>query len=187
MKNDDIYPDTGSSLRGKTRVWVNSPVVGNTIIALIILNAITIGLETSSTMMAHFGGVLIAIDHIILGVFVAEIGAKMFAEGWRFFRRPWNIFDFLVVGIALVPSSGPLAVLRTLRILRVLRLISALPRLRFVVEALLHALPGIGGDRHADDGDLLRRRGHDHRFFQRHPGPSGSAPSAAPCTPCSKS
>jgi voltage-gated sodium channel len=144
MTNDDGEPSV-YSLRDRVGVWVNSPTARNTIIALITLNAITLGLETSTAMMARFGALLLAIDHIVLGVFVAEIGAKLFACGWRFFRQPWNVFDFLVVGVALVPSSGPLAVLRTLRILRVLRLISVLPRLRFVVEALLHALPGISG------------------------------------------
>ncbi len=133
------------SFRDKVDLWVNSATVQKTIITLIILNAITFGLETSASVMAHLGTVLIAIDHIILGVFVIEIGLKLFASGWRFFRQSWNVFDFLVVGVALAPSSGPLAVLRTLRVLRVLRLISALPRLRFVVESLLHALPGIGG------------------------------------------
>jgi len=94
--------------------------------------------------MADYGDLLHVADRAILAVFVAEIAAKLFAFGWRFFRDPWNVFDFLVVGIALVPASGPLAVLRTLRVLRVLRLVSTVPRLRMVIEALLHAIPGIG-------------------------------------------
>ena len=76
-------------------------------------------------------------------MFVIEIATKLFAYGTRFFRDPWNVFDFVIVGIALVPASGPLTVLRVLRILRVLRLLSLVPRLRFVVESLLHAVPGI--------------------------------------------
>ena len=67
----------------------------------------------------------------------------MYAFRLGFFKSAWNVFDFIVVGIALVPSSGPLAVLRALRVLRVLRLISMLPQLRLVVEALLKAIPGI--------------------------------------------
>jgi len=59
------------------------------------------------------------------------------------FHDPWNVFDFIIIAIALTPDSGPLAVLRALRILRVLHLISMVPRLRFVVESLLHAIPGI--------------------------------------------
>jgi voltage-gated sodium channel len=94
--------------------------------------------------MSRYGDVLITLDRIILGVFVLEILVKLLAFDLRFFRNPWNVFDFIIIGIALVPASGPLAVLRTLRVLRVLRLVSMMPRLRFVVEALLHALPGIG-------------------------------------------
>lgn len=101
-------------------------------------------METSTSLMASVGGLLHNLDRAFLTVFVVEIAIKLYARGWRFFRDPWNVFDFVIVGVALVPGSGPLSVLRTLRVLRVLRLISALPRLRFIVEALLGALPGIG-------------------------------------------
>ena len=93
--------------------------------------------------MLAFGFWLLALDHFILSVFVVEISAKLYAYRWRFFHDPWNVFDFLIVAIALIPASGPMAVLRALRILRVLRLISMVPRLRFVVESLLQAIPGI--------------------------------------------
>jgi voltage-gated sodium channel len=129
--------------RDRVGEWIESPRAQHAIIALIVVNAITLGLETSSIVMARVGVFLIALDHAILAVFVLEIVAKLYAHGWRFFREAWNVFDFLVVGIALVPASGPLAVLRSLRILRVLRLIAKAPRLRFVVESLLHAVPGI--------------------------------------------
>jgi voltage-gated sodium channel len=110
------------------------------VIALIILNAITLGLETSQQVMDSVGGLLKLIDRTLLGVFVAEILVKLFAFRAGFFRNPWNVFDFIVIGIALIPSSGPLSVLR---VLRVLRLISLIPRFRFVVESLLRAIPGI--------------------------------------------
>ena len=132
------------SFRQTLGAWVENPRVQNLIIALIVLNAIILGLETSPAIMERIGPLLLTLDGIILGVFVVEIAMKLIAQGPAFFRRGWNIFDFLVVGIALVPASGPLAILRALRILRVLRLLSMLPRLRFVVEALLHSLPGIG-------------------------------------------
>jgi len=132
------------SLRQTLGTWVESKRVQNFIIGLIVINAIILGMETSPTIMTHIGPQLLALDKLILGVFVVEIGLKLIAQGLGFFRRGWNIFDFVVVGIALVPASGPLAILRALRVLRVLRLLSMLPRLRFVVEALLHSLPGIG-------------------------------------------
>jgi voltage-gated sodium channel len=131
------------SHRARIGAWIESPLVQRVIIALIVINAVTLGLETSATVMAHSGPALKFFDHVVLAVFVLEISAKLFAFRLAFFRNAWNLFDFIIVGIALIPASGPLAVLRALRVLRVLRLISGVPRLRFVVEALLQAVPGI--------------------------------------------
>ena len=114
------------------------------ITAIIVLNAITLGLETSKTAMEIAGGLLITVDRTILAIFVAELVAKMFVYRTRFHHDPWNIFDFIVVGIALLPATGSLSVLRALRILRVLRLVSAVPSMRRVVTALMHAIPGMG-------------------------------------------
>jgi voltage-gated sodium channel len=129
--------------RERIGAWIESAPVQRFIVVVIVLNAITLGLETSGTLMASWGWLLHLLDAAALTVFVVEIGLKLYAFGLRFFRGAWNLFDFAVVAIALVPASGPLAVLRTLRVLRVLRLISTVPRLRFVVEALLKAVPGI--------------------------------------------
>jgi voltage-gated sodium channel len=129
--------------RERLGAWIESRRVQGFIIGVIVLNALTLGLETSAAVMADFGPVLHGLDRAILSVFVVEIGIKLYARGPGFFREPWNVFDFVVVGIALVPASGPLSVLRVLRVLRILRLISMVPRLRFVVEALLRAVPGI--------------------------------------------
>jgi voltage-gated sodium channel len=130
-------------IRERLGAWIESKRVQVLIVGLIVLNAVTLGLETSESVMAALGELLHWLDRGILTVFVVEIGLKLYARGSGFFREPWNVFDFVVVGIALIPSSGPLAVLRALRVLRVLRLVSMVPRLRFVVEALLRAVPGI--------------------------------------------
>lgn len=113
------------------------------IIALIVINAITLGLETSPEAMAAAGGLLKAIDRVILGFFVIEIALRLYAFGPRFFRDPWSLFDFAIVAVALMPSSGAFSVLRALRILRVLRLISVVPSLRKVVGGLITSLPGL--------------------------------------------
>jgi len=104
---------------------------------------VILGLETSSTAMAHWGGPLQLLDQVILGVFVVELAVRMTAHGWRFFRDPWSIFDFIVVAIALMPAAGPFAVLRALRVLRVLRLVTMIPSMRRVVAGLLSAIPGL--------------------------------------------
>lgn len=111
---------------------------------LIVVNAITLGLETSPVLVAQYGTVLHFIDHALLGVFVVELAAKMVVYRGAFFRDPWRIFDFLVVGISLLPASGPLSILRALRVLRVLRLVSIIPSMRRVVGGLFHALPSMG-------------------------------------------
>ena len=138
---------TPSSPPGRWRAqlcaWVETARIQRVIMALIVLNAVLLGLETSATVRAHVGGLLYVLDHMILAVFVIEIGAKLLGHGGKFFRSGWNIFDFIVVGIALVPSAGPFGVLRALRILRVLRLLSVVPKMRQVVESLLRAVPGI--------------------------------------------
>ena len=115
-----------------------------TIVALIVFNAITLGLETSDAAMQAAGRLLVTVDKAILAVFVAELAAKLYVYRSRFHRDPWNIFDLIVVGVALVPAVGSLSVLRALRILRVLRLVSAVPSMRRVVNGLLAAIPGIG-------------------------------------------
>lgn len=129
---------------GKLQGILESARFQYAITALIVVNAITLGLETSSTVTDAIGGLLGALDRAILAVFVLELLAKVVVYRTRFHRDPWNVFDFIVVGIALVPATGSLSVLRALRILRVLRLVSAVPSMRRVVSALLHAIPGMG-------------------------------------------
>ena len=130
--------------RAQLAAWIERPQVTNFIIGVIILNAITLGLETSPEAMAVAGGLIVTIDKICLGIFVVEIVAKLIAYRGRFFFNGWNLFDFVIVGVALLPGTGGLSVLRALRILRVLRVISVAQRLRRVVEGFVTALPGMG-------------------------------------------
>lgn len=130
-------------MREKLRQVVEARSFQHAILAVIVVNAVTLGAETSEGLMKHSAGVLIRLDQIALGIFVVELLAKIFVYRWRFFRDPWNIFDFLVVGIALMPSSGAFSVLRALRVLRVLRLVSIVPSMRRVVSTLLAAIPGV--------------------------------------------
>jgi len=118
--------------------------VRNFILGVILFNAIILGMETSDTLMARYGPVLLFLDRLCLSIFVLEILAKLIAYRLAFFRRGWNLFDFFIVGISLIPGSDSLSVLRALRILRLLRVISVAPSLRRVVEGLVTALPGMG-------------------------------------------
>ena len=115
-----------------------------TITVLIVINAITLGLETSPAVMADWGGLLHSIDRILLAIFVLELCVKLVVYRLSFFKSGWNVFDFIIIAIALIPASGPLTVLRALRILRVLRLVTIIPSLRRVVGAMITSLPGMG-------------------------------------------
>jgi voltage-gated sodium channel len=136
--------DLADTRRARVARLVLSPLFQNTVIGLILLNAVTLGLETSDSILAEWGTLLLGVDRVLLALFTIELALRIYAFRGRFLRDPWGIFDLLVVGIAWVPASGELAVLRALRILRVLRLVSVVPSLRNVVEAMLAALPGMG-------------------------------------------
>lgn len=129
---------------GRLRTLVESPRFTVFITAVILFNAVTLGLETWPRAMAAAGGLLVTLDRIVLGIFVLEMLAKLAVYRLGFFRSGWNIFDLTIVTIALIPATGPLSVMRALRILRVLRLLSVVPQMRSVVTALVGALPGMG-------------------------------------------
>lgn len=143
--NDLKAQNNISQWRLRLATWVESGRIQTFVVATILINAVVLGLETSQELMLSYGNFLIAIDKICLLIFIIELGIKMTAYRSRFWRSPWNVFDFLVVAVALVPGAGPWAVLRTLRVLRVLRLLTIIPSLRMVVAAFLHSIPGLSG------------------------------------------
>ena len=118
------------------------------IVAVIVLAGVVAGLETSPAIVARHGATLSAMDRLILGVFIVEALLKLAAHGgrpWRYFTDGWNVFDFLIIVICVLPVGGPFAaVLRLARALRLLRLVSALPKLQLLVGALLKSLSAMG-------------------------------------------
>ncbi|MFL0797489.1 MAG: ion transporter [Cellvibrionaceae bacterium] len=141
-----MYPVPLESLpekRRKVALFIESDIVVRTIIGLIVLNAIILGFETDKAMVEQYGEWLSLADTALLCVFTIELAVKFYAYRLNFFRSGWNIFDFLIVGIAWVPASGPFAVLRAFRILRILRLLSMVPQMRRVISALAYSIPGM--------------------------------------------
>jgi len=132
------------SLRERARWFIEHPRIQGLVIALILINAVLLGLETWPAAMADYGALILGLDQAILSVFVVEIALRLYVHRAAFWRDPWSLFDFAVVAIALVPATGQLAVLRALRVLRVLRLLTMVPSMRRVVGALLAAIPGLG-------------------------------------------
>ena len=123
---------------------IDNPAVSRFLMAVILFNAVLLGLETWPAAMATAGPLILFLDRLCLAIFVIELVAKLVAYRLSFFRSGWNLFDFAVVAIALMPATGGLSVLRALRVLRVLRVVSMAPSLRRVVEGFLRALPGMG-------------------------------------------
>ncbi len=140
----NVISEQRTGWRDRLANWFEQPGPRNFITALIVINAAILGLETSPDIRELTGSWLGVINAAIVTVFVVEVGLRMVAHGPAFFRGGWNVFDFSVVAISLVPDSAGLSVLRALRILRVLRLLSMVRHLRFVTESLLKAVPGIG-------------------------------------------
>lgn len=125
--------------------WVESRPIQRVVVSVILINAVILGLETDRELMRQAGFWLVLADKACLLVFLIELGCKIAAFRALFWRSGWNVFDFIVVAIALVPGTGVWAVLRSLRVLRVLRLLTVVPQLRKVVAAFLHSIPGLTG------------------------------------------
>jgi voltage-gated sodium channel len=116
---------------------------------LILLSTIIIGLETYPEVAIKHRVFLGFLDKIIISCFVLEIGLKIVSNGkkpWNFFSDPWNVFDFVIVAVCLIPAGDThyFAALRILRVFRILRMITILPKLRLLIGALLKSIPSIG-------------------------------------------
>ncbi|MBL23609.1 MAG: ion transporter [Rhodospirillaceae bacterium] len=123
--------------------FIEASAVRNFILIVIILNAIVLGLETSDTAVQHAGTWLKLLDQIAVGIFVAELAIKLIVYRLSFFKSGWNVFDFIIVSVTLMPAGDGTSVLRALRIVRAFRLMSAVPSMRLVIQAMLNAIPGM--------------------------------------------
>lgn len=144
MTTTKIISQSDNSWRERVESFMVHPFTQSVLVVLIILNAAILGFETNQELMATHGDLLHWLDHAILLIFIAEIVVLIAVRGFGYFKDPWCVFDFIVVGIALIPASGSLSVLRALRVLRVLRLINKVQSMRKVVGGLLGSLPGLG-------------------------------------------
>lgn len=133
-------------MRNLCQKITGNPWLERFIIALIIINAVVLGMETSPELTARHGDIMVWINHLVLAVFVLEAMIKITAVAPRFglyFGDGWNLFDFTIVVLSLLPGTGEFAMIaRLARLLRVMRLISALPELRLIVSTLVRSVPG---------------------------------------------
>lgn len=125
------------------------PVFNRVIFILILLSAIITGIETYPELNRIFYLFLRFLDQFIIWCFVVEIAIKIIANGkkpWEYFENPWNVFDFIIVAVCLIPADNThfFAVLRLLRVLRILRMITVFPKLRLIIGTLLKSIPSMG-------------------------------------------
>lgn len=129
--------------RARANALVEANFFQRAVLAIIVVNAVALGMETSPALIDRFGGLLRAVELLVVVAFALEILLRLYARGLAFFRDPWNWFDVIVVAVAFVPATNFVTVLRVLRVLRLARLVSVIPSLRRVVSALFTAVPGI--------------------------------------------
>ena len=118
----------------------------NFILAVILANAVTLGLGTYD-LGDDIESALLTAEDVFLGIFVVELVIRVAAYGRhpnQFFREGWNVFDFVVISLAFAPGLRENAtLLRLARLLRVVRLVSVMPDLRILVRAMARSLPPI--------------------------------------------
>ena len=136
--------DASPTLRQKIEYFIAHDKAQNVLIFLILLNAIILGFETSPDIVQQYGHTLSLVDHGILGIFILDIGLLIAVRGLSYFKDPWCVFDFLVVGVSLVPANLGSSVFRSLRILRMLRFINKVQSIKKVAAGLITAIPGLG-------------------------------------------
>ena len=124
--------------------FLESPRFQNFITFIIIVNSALIGLETYPEIVKDYEPIIDTFDMVILVCFTIEIALKIFIYRRKFFTNGWDVFDFFVIGISILPAAGSFSIFRALRIIRTLRLLKSLPKLRLIIESLLHSLPSIG-------------------------------------------
>lgn len=127
--------------REQVAQWMGSRWFSNTVLAIILVNALVLGAATYDNAALPY---LLIAERVFIAVFVVEMALKLYAWRWSFFRDGWNWFDLFVVLVSLVPATGPFAVLRVLRVFRVLRVITAVPQMRMIISALFKSVPGMG-------------------------------------------
>lgn len=125
------------------KTLVQSSKFQNFIIGLIVINGITMGLETSKSFVESYGSFLHIFDIFVISIFTIEIILRVYVHRVSFFKDPWSVFDFTIVAISLVPANAGFEIFRILRVLRLFRLITVVPQMRKIVSALISVIPGM--------------------------------------------
>ncbi len=126
----------------RLRRVVESAAFNTFILAVILLNAVLIGLSTYLSDASALRAIA-AVESVCVGIYLVEIGMRFVVResATAFFREGWNIFDLVIVVSAIIPASNGIGpILRILRVFRVLRLVKTIPELRLIVNVLVRSV-----------------------------------------------
>lgn len=136
-----------NSLIEKIKVVRDARWFSNLTTIIIIFYASVLGFKTLEEASQPFGNILHIFDWFVTVYFVIEIVIKMAAEEKfsNFFKSGWNVFDFVIVVVTLIPleNSSFAAIARLMRVFRILRLFTARPELKNIIDMLIKAIPSI--------------------------------------------
>lgn len=142
-----------SAVQQRCQAIAESKWFQNFILVTIVVAGALVGIQTYGDKVSRYEGLLNLADSIILIIFTIEVVIKMVGLAPKYlsyFKDAWNVFDFLIVAVALIAlflpelNAGFIAVLRLVRILRVFKLVNAIPKLQLLVGALLKSIPSMG-------------------------------------------
>ena len=138
----------GDMDKQRVKALVDSVPFQTFIFVVILVNAITIGFETCN-LSDEVDAALEAFDYICLTIYIIEAALKIYSYGLDYFKDKWNIFDFAIIVVSVIPARivpMPVQVVRTIRLFRVarvFRLVSMFKQMRMIVESIGRSIPGV--------------------------------------------
>lgn len=140
-----LVPVVSAAPRNRLAGLVDSAPFTAAIVAVIVVNAVVLGLGTYDGVDERFGDQLVLVNSLCLAIFVVELVLRIASYGrrpWNFFRDGWNVFDFVVIGGAFLPGVRENAtLLRLARLGRIVRVVRLLPELRVLLLGVWRSVP----------------------------------------------
>lgn len=127
----------------KIKRIIENTLFKNFIIALIILNGITMGFETSAIFTVEYHNFFEIFNFIVVSIFTIEIVLRIYVYKKNFFTDTWSLFDFVIVAVSIIPTTNGFEIFRILRVFRLFRIITVVPQMRKIISALVNIIPGI--------------------------------------------
>ena len=130
--------------RRKMGIFINGDRVQYFILALIMINAIMMGVATFPIVKENEAtkAIFNQIDRVFLIIFTIESGLQLIYHGWTLFKDGFLVFDMLIVILSWALDGTQ--VIRAFRIFRALRLVTRVEVMRHLVSAMFAVMPKLG-------------------------------------------